>query len=883
MNAAPNAPNRPAPKRSLLKSKTAADARKLIDACACTEGEAFRILQTGQAGLSAQQAAERLATVGPNTPASARKTSALVDLFQRGKDPLVIQLMVISVVALLMGDVRSAVVVALMLMLSVVLAYVQEQRSIRAAEELKKLVQTSALVVRDGKEQEIQLSEVVPGDLVVLAAGAIIPADIRVVSAKDFFVNQSSMTGESMPVEKGPAVAAAPVTEALDLPNACFQGSTVVSGSARGVAVCTGGSTLLGAIARDVSRDKEATSFDKGVKSFVWLMVRFMVVMVSAVFLIVGITKHDWMEALLFGLSVAVGLTPEMLPMIMTVCLSKGAIAMSRKKVIVKKLKAIQNFGAMNILCTDKTGTLTQDKIVLERYVDVTNRPSEDVLRYAYMNSYYQTGLRNLLDKAILGHEDLDVERSCRKVDELPFDFVRKRMSVVIDSEDMHVLICKGAVEEVYGVSTYYQVDDDIYPLFDVVRNDLMEEYQRLSSDGYRVLAVAYKEFPKDKESFSAADETGLVLLGYLAFFDPPKESSAQAIKALSEAGVAVKILTGDNELVTRNVCRNVGLDVDTVITGSQLAGLSEEQLCKTVIEGVAFARLSPMQKETIIECLKRQGKTVGFLGDGINDAAALKAADVGISVDTAVDIAKESADIILLERSLLVLEEGIKEGRRIFANIIKYIKMGASSNFGNMFSVVGGSYFLPFLPMAPIQVLLNNLLYDISQTGIPTDHVDEELVAKPQAWDVGFIRRFMMIIGPISSIFDYATFFLMLYFFKCIVFSHEGTSHEMKSHLECLFHTGWFIESIFTQTLIVHIIRTNRIPFLQSRPSAGLLFSTLGILAVGAYLPYSPLATYLGLVPLPLVYWGWIAGFMACYALITNTVKQWFNRKYGV
>lgn len=883
MKPAQNAESRPTEKKPVPKARNLSDNKKLIDACLCPEQDAFRILETGLSGLSAEQAAAKLASVGPNIPASAKKPSVFADMYQRGRDPLVIQLLIIAIVSLIMGDVRSAVVVGLMIVLSVVLAYVQEQRSIRAADQLKKLVQTSAVVVRDGKELDIQLADVVPGDLVLLAAGAIIPADIRLVSAKDFFVNQSSMTGESMPVEKVVAPSSKPLTEALDLPNACFQGSTVVSGAARGIAVCTGGATLLGAIAHDVSRVKEATSFDKGVRSFVWLMVRFMIIMVSTVFLIVGITKHDWMEALLFGLSVAVGLTPEMLPMIMTVCLSKGALAMSRKKVIVKKLKAIQNFGAMNILCTDKTGTLTQDRIVLERYVDVTSRPSEDVLRYAYMNSYYQTGLRNLLDKAILGHEDLDIERSCRKVDELPFDFVRKRMSVVIDYEDMHVLICKGAVEEVYGVSSHYQVDDDIYPLFDVVRNDLMEEYQRLSSEGYRVLAVAYKEFPKDKELFSSADETGLVLLGYLAFFDPPKESSAEAIRALEAAGVSVKILTGDNELVTRNVCRNVGLKVDTVITGAQLAGLSEEQLCKTVMEGVAFARLSPMQKETIIECLKRQGKTVGFLGDGINDAAALKAADVGISVDTAVDIAKESADIILLERSLLVLEEGIMEGRKVFGNIIKYIKMGASSNFGNMFSVVGGSYFLPFLPMAPIQVLLNNLLYDISQVGIPTDHVDEEMISKPQNWDISFIRRFMIYIGPISSLFDYATFFLMLYFFKCILFSQPSTSPEIKSHLESLFHTGWFIESIFTQTLIVHIIRTNRIPFLQSRPSAGLLFSTLGILAVGAYLPYSPLATYLGLTPLPLVYWGWIAGFMACYAFLTNLVKQWFNRRFGV
>jgi P-type Mg2+ transporter len=863
--------------------KSSADSGKLIDACICSADDAFRSLSTGLAGLTAATARSRLEQYGPNEPASARKLSILIDLFRRGKDPLVIQLMIISVVALVMGDVRSAVVVAFMLLLSVVLASVQEQRSIRSAEQLKKLVQSSAAVVRDTSETEIPLSEIVPGDIIVLTAGSIIPADMRIIAAKDFFVNLSSMTGEAMPVEKTAAVPSQRVAEPLDLPNACFQGSTVVSGSARGIAVCTGQSTLLGAIAHDVAREKSDTSFDRGVKSFVWLMVRFMIVMVSAVFLIVGLTKHDWAQALLFGLSVAVGLTPEMLPMIMTVCLSKGALAMSRKKVIVKRLKAIQNFGAMNILCTDKTGTLTQDKIVLERYVDVTNRESEDVLRYAYMNSYYQTGLRNLLDKAILGHEDLDVERSCRKVDELPFDFVRKRMSVVIEYEDMNVLVCKGAVEEVYGVSTHYQVDDDIYPLIEVVKNDLMEEYQRLSSDGYRVLAVAYKEFPRDKETFSVSDEGSLVLLGYLAFFDPPKESSAQAIKSLGDAGVQVKILTGDNELVTRNVCRNVGLPVDSVITGAQLSGLSDDQLCAMVNNNVAFARLSPMQKEAIITCLQKQGNTVGFLGDGINDAAALKAADVGISVDTAVDIAKESADIILLERSLLVLSEGIVEGRRIFANIIKYIKMGASSNFGNMFSVVGGSYFLPFLPMAPIQVLLNNLLYDISQTGIPTDNVDEEMVRRPQKWDVGFIRRFMMIIGPISSLFDYATFFLMLYFFRCALFSDASASHEVKSHLEALFHTGWFVESLFTQTLIVHIIRTNRIPFLQSRPSAGLLLSTVSILAAGAYLPYSALAPHLGLVPLPLVYWAWITAFLACYAVITHFVKLWFNRRYGV
>jgi Mg2+-importing ATPase len=556
---------------------------------------------------------------------------------------------------------------------------------------------------------------------------------------------------------------------------------------------------------------------------------------------------------------------------------------MSRKKVIVKQLKAIQNIGAMNILCTDKTGTLTQDKIILERFVDVSNRPSEDVLRYAYMNSYYQTGLRNLLDRAILSHTNLDVELSCRKVDELPFDFERKRMSVIIDYEDTRVLICKGAVEDINRVADRYQIDDDIFPLFDVVRNDILEEYERLSTEGYRVLAVAYREFPDKKEAFVAADETNLIILGYLAFFDPPKESSARAITALSEAGVAVKVLTGDNELVTRCVCKNVGFEPTRIVLGRELSAMSEEQFSQAVKETNVFARLSPLQKESIIEMLRHQGNTVGFLGDGINDAPALKAADVGISVDTAVDIAKESADIILLERSLLVLQDGIIEGRRVFANIVKYIKMGASSNFGNMFSVLGGSYILPFLPMAPIQILLNNLLYDISQTSIPTDRVDHESVSKPLNWDISFVRRFMIFIGPISSIFDYATFFLMLYVFKCHLFSVPGQSDFHNPHLEKLFHSAWFVESLLTQTMIVWVLRTNKIPFLQSRPSTGLMLTTLCVMAVAIVLPYSPIGPALGLVPLPTLFWPWMIGFCSVYFMLTHFVKTWFNRRFGV
>lgn len=863
--------------------KSSPSGARLISACSSSEQECFTALQSSPQGLSSEIAQERLVTQGPNTLTTGRESSVFRDLALRAKDPLVIQLLVICAVSIIMGDYRAATVVGGMVFLSVILSSIQERRSIKAAKELQKLVRTSALVVRDGHEVDVELADVVPGDIVLLNAGSIIPADLRLLSTKDFFVNQSAMTGESMPLEKSAAPSSNKITEPLDLPNACFQGSTVISGTAKGVVVTTGTATILGAISQNLTREKTDTNFDKGIASFVWLMVRFMVVMVLLVFLIVGLTKHDWMEALLFGLSVAVGLTPEMLPMIITVCLSKGALAMSRKKVIVKKLKAIQNFGAMNILCTDKTGTLTQDRIVLERFVDVTNRPSSDVLRYAYMNSYYQTGLRNLLDKAILAHEDLDIERTCRKVDELPFDFVRKRMSVVIDYEDMHVLICKGAVEEVYSAADHYQIDDDIYPLIDVIRHDLMEEYERLSSEGYRVVAVAYREYPKEKEVFATSDESGLILLGYLAFYDPPKESAEQALKALKEVGVRVKVLTGDNELVTRSVCKHVALDVERIVTGSQLSAMDEAQFASTVTEFDVFARLSPMQKENIIASLRAQGNTVGFLGDGINDAPAMKTADVGISVDTAVDVAKESADIILLERSLMVLEEGIIEGRRIFANVIKYIKMGASSNFGNMFSVVGGSYFLPFLPMAPIQVLLNNLLYDISQTGIPTDSVDEEFVKKPQNWDISFIRRFMMYIGPISSIFDYATFILMLYFYHCSFFTDPHATAAVKIHLESLFHTGWFVESIFTQTMIVYIIRTNRVPFLQSSPSGGLLLTTLLMLSVAAFLPYSPFANYLGLTPLPLSFWAWLALFLVVYSTMTHSVKRWFYRRYGV
>lgn len=872
---------KPAAVKTNSLKKDDVNARKLLNLCSKPDDEAFREVDSAPSGLKSEDADARLSDFGENVFFKGHPLNPIVEILVRFKNPLVIQLLVICFISYYMGDLRSLIVVGAMIFISVFLAYFQEKISSKAVEKLQTMIHSSTVVLRDGMEVSIPLKAVVPGDVVVLTAGSIIPADARIIQAKDFFVSQSALTGESMPLEKYACTAAASYGNPMELPNACFQGSNVISGSAKALVINTGDKTFLGSVSSSLASTKEDTSFDKGVASFVWLMIRFMLVMVFATFMIVGITKHDWIEALLFGLSVAVGLTPEMLPMIMTVCLSKGAIVMSRKKVIVKKLKAIQNFGSMNILCTDKTGTLTQDKIILEKHIDVINRESDDVLRYAYMNSFYQTGLRNLLDKAILANKDLDVEKNCRKIDEIPFDFERKRMSVIIDYEETHVLICKGAVEEVFSSCDKYQVDEEIYPLIDMIKNDLIEEYQRLSADGYRVLAIAYNEFPRTKEVFSVQDEKDLILLGYVAFFDPPKDSAAKAIKALHNSGVEVKILTGDNELVTQKVCVDVGLTVNRVVTGKELAEMNEEEFYRTIKDANVFARLTPSQKEQIIKGLRDMGNVVGFLGDGINDAPAMKTADVGISVDTAVDIAKESADIILLERSLLVLEDGIIEGRKVFANITKYIKMGASSNFGNMFSVVGGAYFLPFLPMAPIQILFNNLLYDISQIGIPSDRVDDEFIKNPQKWDIKFIRKFMVSIGPISSIFDYATFFLMLYFFNCILFSGADTTPEMKIHYERLFHTGWFVESLLSQTLIVYIIRTNKIPFFQSRPSPFMVFMTLLVMSTACILPYSPLASYLELVPLPWTFWPWMALFMLMYSIITHFVKVWFNRKF--
>ena len=853
-------------------------------------------MKSREEGLLSLDVAELRAKWGPNDLGQKKKHSVVIEILMRCKNPLVIQLLVIAGISLATGNTTSATIVGLMIVISVGLSYYQERKSGKAVEKLNAMVQSTCHVVRNGQEVEIPMHDIVPGDVVVLQAGSIIPADLRLLSAKDFFVSQSSLTGESMPVEKHAAPPETPSRAVIEMPNAVFQGSNVVSGTAKALVINTGIRTHFGSISEKLGGAPVLTSFDRGIAGFTWLMIRFMLVMVGIVFLIIGITKHDWSDALMFGLAISLGLTPEMLPMMVAVNLAKGALAMSKKKVIVKKLHAIQNFGAIDILCTDKTGTLTQDRVILEKHVDVTGKQSEDVLRYAYMNSYYQTGLRNLLDLSVLSHTDLDVDKGCRKVDEIPFDFKRKRMSVVVDYEGDHVLICKGAVEDIFKSCTHYQVDEEVYMMIDLIKNDLLEEFESLSRDGYRVLGIAYREFGQEKSTFSVADEMDLVLLGYIAFLDPPKESAQKAIASLARYGVSTKILTGDNALVTRKVCKDVHLDAGEIITGDQLVDLNEEQLGELAERTTVFARLSPSQKESIIVALQKRGHVVGYMGDGINDALSLRVADVGISVDTAVDVAKESADIILLERSLMVLEDGILEGRKVFANIIKYIRMGASSNFGNMFSMTGSNYFLSFLPMAPIQILVNNLLYDFSQTGIPSDHVDEEFLLQPRKWNVGNIQKFMMCVGPTSSIFDYATFALMLYFFKCsdlnlaapaaLLHRFAGGSNIAPddTYAAALFHSGWFVESLITQTLVVHVIRTRRIPFIQSSPSPQLLISTLLIAAIGSAIPYiTPVATYLGMVPLPPVYWVFITAMMLCYVILTHSVNAWFARKFGI
>ncbi len=878
----------------------------LLKASQRSPEEALSVFGSHFNGLTESQASDIRMRVGANEVGHEKPLPWPVHLWHCYRNPFNLLLTVLAAISFYTEDVRATVVIGSMVLLSTLIRFVQEARSNRAADKLKEMVSTTATVLRRDPAEiaaeearryfqatlrpkpprrvEIPLRRLVPGDVVLLSAGDMVPADIRLLAAKDLFVSQSAMTGESLPVEKYAEHRGAPTSNPMELDNIAFMGTNVVSGSASGVVVTTGASTYFGALAQRVTAATPiATAFQAGVNKVSWLLIRFMLVMTPIVLLINGFTKGNtagaWSEAFLFALSIAVGLTPEMLPMIVTSTLAKGAVYLSRKKVIVKRLDAIQNFGAMDVLCTDKTGTLTQDKIFLSRHCGAFGGDSDTVLEYAYLNSYYQTGLKNLLDVAVLEHVDvqreLSVATAFRKVDEIPFDFNRRRMTVVVAEQNQHhLLICKGAVEEILAVCARVQTGDEgaaAEPITEATLARVRELTGDLNEEGLRVVAVAIKRMPPDREIYGLADESGLTLIGYIAFLDPPKESTAPALRALAEHGVAVKILTGDNHLVTRKICKEVGLQTQGLVLGSEVEAMSEPALAEAAERNNVFARLTPAHKERIVRALRARGHVVGFLGDGINDAPAIRAADIGISVDSAVDIAKEAADIILLEKSLLVLEQGVIEGRRTFANILKYIKMTASSNFGNVFSVLVASAFLPFLPMLPLQLLVQNLLYDISQAAIPFDHVDPELVQQPQRWRADDIGRFMIVFGPVSSVFDICTFVLMWFVF--------GATTQAQAPL---FQAGWFVEGLATQTLIVHMIRTQKIPFIQSRPALPLLLTTLAIVAVGMFIVIGPIARLFKFAPLPLAYFPWWLAIIGGYVVLTQLVKSWYLRRFG-
>ncbi len=826
----------------------------------------FEKLKTSAKGLTEQEAKKRLEEYGLNEPAKKKKRTILIQILSKFLNPLVIVLLVIAAFSLFFGEKIEALLVILMAIMSVFLSFTQEHRAGKEAEKLSEMVRATATVYRNGKSREVKIREIVAGDIIDLFAGDMIPADLRIISCKDLFINQASLTGESFPVEKTSVAIQAKGSSPAESANIAFMGSSVVSGTGLGVVVKTGVSTQFGELSRRLASIIVETSFDKGIRKFTWLMIRLMLVLVAVIFAINGLLKHNLIDALLFSLAVAVGLTPEMLPMLVAINLSKGAIAMSKKDVIVKRLNSIQNFGAMDVLCTDKTGTLTLDKIVLEKHCDVVRKEDSEVLRLAYLNSFYQTGLKNILDRAVLKYEKLVVNQY-KKIDEVPFDFSRKIMSVVVEMEQKHRIIAKGAPEEIFKRCTKYELDNEIFDMEQLILTDLKTEFDYLSSEGFRVLAIGYKDFENKKEVYSKDDEQDLILKGYIAFLDPPKPTTKRAIEVLRRLGIEFKVLTGDNELVTKKICSDVGINVKGLVTGEIIEKLSDDELCALVKTTSVFARLSPMQKERIIHALHKSNHTVGYLGDGINDAPALKAADVGISVNNAVDIAKESADIILLKKSLMVLEDGVIEGRKTFGNILKYIKMGASSNFGNMISMTGASIFLPFLPMLPIQILLNNFLYDVSQIAIPSDEVDKEYVLKERPWNIEYIKKFILFIGPISSIFDFITFGVLLWVFRA---------------QQPLFNTGWFLESLCTQTLVIHIIRTGKIPFIESKPSQFLIFTSIYIVTIGLILPFIPLGQYFKFIVPPPLFFVALFIIITAYLFLVQFVKSWFIKKYG-
>ena len=801
-------------------------------------------------------------------------------------------------------DCLTVVIILTMVFLSGTLRFVQESRSGNAAEKLLAMITTTCTVTRKGQEMaEIPLDEVVVGDIVHLSAGDMLPADVRILDAKDLFVSQASLTGESEPIEKIPMVNE--TRDAItDYTNIAFMGSNVLSGSASAVVVTVGDHTLFGSMASEVAHEGVETSFSKGVNAVSWVLIRFMLVMVPLVFVANGITKGDWLSAFLFGISIAVGLTPEMLPMIVTTCLAKGAVSMSKKQTIVKNLNSIQNFGAIDILCTDKTGTLTQDKVVLEYHLNVNGEDDLRVLRHAYLNSYFQTGYKNLMDVAIIQKTEeeeaddpqlVDLSEHYVKVDEIPFDFARRRLTTVVQNRDGKTqMVTKGAVEEMLSICSFAECDGKVRPMTKELKSRILATVDDLNEKGFRVLAIAQKSNPSPAGAFGVTDECDMVLMGYLAFLDPPKESTADAIKALKAHGVTTKILTGDNDKVTRTICKQVGLKVRNMLLGSDLENMSDQELAKAAETTDVFAKLTPDQKARVVSVFRENGHTVGFMGDGINDASAMKSADIGISVDTAVDVAKESADIVLLEKDLMVLEEGIIEGRKTYANMIKYIKMTASSNFGNMFSVLAASALLPFLPMESLQLIFLNLIYDLSCTAIPWDNVDEEFISVPRKWDASSVGSFMMWIGPTSSVFDWMTYIFM-YLVFCPLFVSKGVLYnDLASHFAgadlvrmqtayvAMFQTGWFIESMWSQTLVIHMIRTPKLPFIQSHASAPLTLMTFTGIGVLTIIPFTTFGRMLGFVALPTAYFAYLIPCILLYMVLATSLKKAYVRHYG-
>ncbi len=834
------------------------------------EEKVLEKLKTAPSGLTAKEANERLEEFGLNEVASQKPIPWYILLVKAFNDPFIYVLALLLVVSAATRDFEASIVMSLMILFSAGLHFVQEFRSQKASLALKELIETTCAVTRDGITKEIPMDEVVPGDIVELSTGDMIPADSRVIWTKDLFVNQSSLTGESMPIEKFENTSGMLEDDnatALDFHNLAFMGTDVLSGQGRMVVLKTGESTFFGDIASKATKSRGETSFDRGVKSVSKLLIRFMIVMVPIVFLINGLSKGDWGEAFFFSIAVAVGLTPEMLPMIITSNLAKGAITMSKKKVIVKELNAIQNLGAMDILCTDKTGTITEDKVVLVQHVNPIGEKSNRVLELAFINSNYQTGWKNVMDHAVIEYfsdnKTGNNTETLEKIDEIPFDFTRRRLTVAVKDGDQHMMITKGAVEEMLKVCSHVELEGEVVSLTPELKDKMETVSIDMNKEGMRVLGVAYKMDVHDSAVYSIKDEKNMILVGFMGFLDPPKQSSIAAIKSLHEHGVNVKVLTGDNEIVAQKICREVGIEVNRTILGSELEEMSDQDLMNATEEVNLFAKLNPTQKSRIISLLQQKGHTVGFMGDGINDAPALRTADVGISVDTAADITKEASSIILLEKSLLVLEDAVLEGRTVFGNMMKYIKMTISSNFGNVFSVLIASAFLPFLPMLSIQLLIQNLIYDVAQLTIPWDKVDEEDLKEPSKWGTSDLLKFTFSVGPVSSIFDVLTFLLMWFVFNANTIQDAA-----------LFHTGWFVIGLITQTVVVHVIRTKKIPFIQSNAGIGVTLSTLVVIAVAVFIPGSTFGTFFNFVALPYSYWKWMILIVIAYVLTTQVVK---------